>query len=259
MPHLDRDGVRLYYEEAGSGSPPLVLIHGWTCDHTFLQPQFEHFRRSHRVISLDLRGHGRSDKPEQVYSMSAFADDVAWLCAQLKVERPVVVGHSMGGVIALVLAAGHPRLAAAIASLDSTILPTAQVEAMVRPLLEAMRGPDGAAVQRQFLGDMMFIAADDPVRKERIIEIMCGTPRHVMLSAFDNLFFGFDHAGAAAGCTVPWLALYAQDVHSDVARLRQLCPTLTVGQTVGAGHFLQLEVPQQVNPMIERFLRISAL
>lgn len=65
MEFLSRDGVGLTYREQGSGSPPIFFVHGWCCDHTYFAPQFEHFTTNHRVISVDLRGHGESDKPEQ--------------------------------------------------------------------------------------------------------------------------------------------------------------------------------------------------
>ena len=78
MRHLERDGVALGYEETGEGEPPVLLVHGWCCDHTYLAPQLEHFvERGHRVVAVDLRGHGKSDKPHQRYSMQAFADDLA--------------------------------------------------------------------------------------------------------------------------------------------------------------------------------------
>lgn len=60
MPFGEPDGLSLYYERAGSGEPPVVFGHGWCCDHTHFQPQFDHFKSSHSVIALDLRGFGRS-------------------------------------------------------------------------------------------------------------------------------------------------------------------------------------------------------
>src|SRR5207344_602661 len=62
MPYAKRDGLSLYYEQEGSGDPPLVFIHGWCCDHTFFQPQSDHFKASHAVTTLDLRGCGSSDQ-----------------------------------------------------------------------------------------------------------------------------------------------------------------------------------------------------
>ncbi|HUI24671.1 MAG TPA: alpha/beta hydrolase [Candidatus Kryptonia bacterium] len=256
MLELTRDGVRLCYDEAGKGSA-LLFVHGWCCDHTYFAPQFEHFRSAHRVVSVDLRGHGGSDKPRQDYTMAGFAEDLAWLCRELRIDKPVVIGHSMGGVIALALAERFPDVPAAIASLDSPILaPPATTEA-VRPLIEALRGPDYRKAQRLFLADLLFGPADDPVRKTRILDDMSSAPQHVMVSAFENIF-AFDHAKAAAACRVPWLALYATQPVSDLVQLRQACPQVVVGQTVGAGHFHQLEVPDQINAMLARFLATTA-
>ncbi len=83
MPYVKRDGLSLYYEQQGSGDPPLVFVHGWCCDHTFFQPQFDHFKASHVVTTLNLRGCGKSDRPEQGYDIPTLADDVAWLCREL--------------------------------------------------------------------------------------------------------------------------------------------------------------------------------
>jgi hypothetical protein len=70
MKSLRRNGVALFYEEADGGEPPIVLVHGWCCDHSFFAPQIEHFARTrHRVVAVDLRGHGQSDKPEQPYTV----------------------------------------------------------------------------------------------------------------------------------------------------------------------------------------------
>jgi pimeloyl-ACP methyl ester carboxylesterase len=96
VPHVQRDGVRIYYEQAGCGEPPLVFVHGWCCDHTFFQPQFDHFRAAHAVTALDLRGCGRSDRPETGYDIPALADDVVALCRTVGIRKPVVVGHSLG-------------------------------------------------------------------------------------------------------------------------------------------------------------------
>ncbi|MBI1814747.1 MAG: alpha/beta hydrolase [Deltaproteobacteria bacterium] len=253
---LIRDGVSLFFEDSGSGGPPLVFVHGWCCDHTYFAPQVEYFRRTHRVVAVDLRGHGQSDQPQQAYTMGAFADDVVWLCAQLRIEKPVIIGHSMGGVIALVLAAEFPGVPAAIVSVDSPILFPPSLPPTLQPFLQALRGPNFRAAQQQFTSDMLFMPSDDAARKARIIDAMGRAPQHVMASAFEGIL-GFDHAAAVAACRVPWLALYAAQVTSDLARMRELCPQVVTGQTVGAGHFHQLEVPEQVNAMLARFLAVA--
>src|SRR5437867_11077651 len=87
MEHRTRDGVRLAFAETGSGPPPIVLVHGWTCDHTYFAPQRDYFSKRHRVVSVDLRGHGQSDKPKDTYTIAGFADDVAWLCRELALAK----------------------------------------------------------------------------------------------------------------------------------------------------------------------------
>ena len=169
-PSLAREGVTLAYEEAGSGDPPFLFIHGVACDRSYFAPQAEQFRRGHRTVSVDLRGHGESDKPHQEYTMSGFADDLAWLCEQLNVERPVVVGHSLGGVVAMVLAAQHPDLPTAIVMLDAPIAAIDGPPSAADPrrrIIDALKGPGYAAAARSF-ADRLFLPTDDTERRARI-------------------------------------------------------------------------------------------
>lgn len=256
MKQLDRDGVALFFDEEGAGDPPILLVHGWTCDHTYFAPQFEHFRRDHRVVAVDLRGHGHSDKPQQDYTIAAFADDLAWLCDQIGLRKPVVIGHSMGGCIALELAARSPDLPSAIVAVDSPIVPPQALLDGVRPLVDALASPGYREASREFVSNMLFLPTDNPQRKARIVESMTAAPQHVMASAFRQIF-EWDSESAAKACTVPVLNLCAAGPLTDLARFRELCPQVVNGQTVGAGHFHQLEVPEQVNAMIDRFLAIA--
>lgn len=141
MPILSRDGTALYYTETGHGGPPIVLVHGAFCDHTDFAPLIEHYRAQHRVVAVDLRGHGESSAPKQDYSVDVFVDDLAWICAQLGVHRPVVIGHSLGGQIAMQLAASHPDVPAAAVALDATIVPPPGTADMLQPFTSAMPTP----------------------------------------------------------------------------------------------------------------------
>lgn len=260
MPKLVHDDVALAYDEAGSGSPPLLFVHGWACDRTYFAPQFEHFSRTHRTLTVDLRGYGESDAPRQDYTMEGFADDLAWLCCQLKVERPIVVGHSMGGLVALILAARHATVPGAVVLLD---MPTALI---LGPLpadnprwqtIEGLHGPDYRAVARQY-AEAMFLPTDNRERKARIAERMTATPQHVLASSFEH-GWSCDLAAAAETCQAPALYIQASIPRPELAHFCQLCPQLQIGRTVGSGHFHQLETPDQINAMIERFLALSEL
>src|SRR5262245_8081466 len=103
------DGVRLAYDTAGRGEPPAVFVHGWSGDRSYFAPQVTHFADRHAVATLDLRGHGESGCPEPgrpgSYEVAAFADDTLAVAEATGLHRPVVVGHSLGGLAALACAA----------------------------------------------------------------------------------------------------------------------------------------------------------
>jgi 3-oxoadipate enol-lactonase len=122
MGKLVRDGVGLAYEEAGSGAPPIVLVHDLGSDHTCFSPQVKHFSCRHRVVAVDLRGHGQSDGPRGACSVSVLADDVTWLCYELGLYRPVVLGLGLGGMVALNLATRYPDLPCAIVTFTSAAM-----------------------------------------------------------------------------------------------------------------------------------------
>ena len=259
MSRLERDGVALFYEEAGQSGPPVLLVHGWCCDHTYLSAQFEHFARSgHRVVAVDLRGHGRSDKPRQNYTMQVFADDLAWICEEVGLEKPVVIGHSMGGIVAFDLAARYPEMPSAVVMLDATVVLPSAARAAIPGFLEELRGPDYRESLRRYAASALFIPTDDGEREERILRQMSSTPQHVLVSAFEGLR-DYDPAVATGGPAVPGLYVAADELQprSDMDRFHEMFPRILYGKTVGSGHFCQLEVPDQVNAMIDRFLAIT--
>jgi len=113
MPHASaKDGTRLYYEEAGSGTP-LIFIHEFAGDHRSWEPQMRHFSRTFRCITYAARGFPPSDIPEdgERYSQAHARDDVAAVLDHLKIERAHVVGLSMGGFAALHVGITYPKRA----------------------------------------------------------------------------------------------------------------------------------------------------
>ena len=109
MPLLSCNSINLYYEIHGEG-PPLLFIHGLGSSTKDWKAQLDFFAKTYKVIVLDLRGHGQSDKPMGTYSISLFADDVACLITKLDIQSANVVGISLGGMIAMQLAVYKPEL-----------------------------------------------------------------------------------------------------------------------------------------------------
>jgi pimeloyl-ACP methyl ester carboxylesterase len=258
MASLKRDGITLFFEEAKGLKRPILFVHGWCCDHSFFAPQFEHFaREGHHVVAVDLRGHGQSDKPHEDYTMQLFADDLAFLANALRLDRPVVVGHSMGGVVAFAFAALHPELPSAIVTIDAGLTPPPSVGTALSGFIDGLRGPDYRKVIGDYADAVLFLPTDDAKRRARILEIMGSAPQHVMVSALEG-GHAYDADQAKGRLVAPMLYIAADEFppRADIARLRALVPRFYFGQVVGSGHFCQLEVPEQVNAMIDRFLTL---
>src|SRR5262249_8608003 len=131
-------------------------------------------------------------KPEQNYTMAGFADDITWLCSQLDITKPVIVGHSMGGNIALELAARYPELPAAIILLNSLVFPLSGFMGnALFPVEAALYVPDFREAIRQAIAEL-FLPTDDQACKARLMESAAATPQQVALSTFQNHLINID-------------------------------------------------------------------
>jgi pimeloyl-ACP methyl ester carboxylesterase len=111
MPYTTIRGARLFFEETGTGPETILFIHGLMLASESWEAQRDHFARTHKVITYDLRGQGRSDHTKAGLGLDSLAEDTADLLGCLAPEGAHVVGFSMGSFIALRLAARHPALA----------------------------------------------------------------------------------------------------------------------------------------------------
>jgi len=254
MPTIVHKGTRLAYEDRGAGKLAFVFVHGWTCDRSFFAPQAEHFARTHRVVSVDLRGHGESDKPQGPYPVSAYVDDLAHVIGELGLGKVVAVGHSMGGITALQLATTHPDRVAAIVMVDPApfVFPP-ELRAAIEGMVAAIEAGDQEP-RRQFIAQHLFMPTSDRKLVEDVLGVMMAAPVHVAAGAMKGIL-AFDGPAVAARCTVPALHLAANPPLNPPHLMSEWLPKIVNGWTVGSGHFNQLEVPDQVNAMIEGFLR----
>ena len=207
------------------------------------------------MISVDLRGCGGSDRPEGGYDVPNLADDVAWLCNEVGISRPIVVGHSLGGMIAIELAARHPALPRAVVAVDpGPINPLPETTRVWAGFADQLETAEGEAVRRAWV-EAAFLPTDRTDRRRLLIDTMCSVPLDVAAAGIRGLV-AWNGIAALAMCKVPALIVSSRPGGSnDPARLLPLKPDLQFGMTVGAGHFNHLDVQEQVIPMMERFIR----
>ncbi len=246
-----RDGVTLRYIDTGAGEPPLLFIHGWTCNRTNWRDQVPHFAKKHRVVALDLRGHGESDKPDQDYAIEGFVGDVAWLIRKLGLERPVVIGHSMGGVIAMNLARKHPDLTRAIIMVDSPVCPLPDtLRPVADQILVGLQSPAYSTIAEGFARQFFFNEKTPPGMADETIANM-GAPQRVTHTALASTLS--PENSPAGPIPVPALFIRAATQFASEDDLRSRFPGLGV-ITVPAAHFVQMEQPAATNNIISDFL-----
>jgi len=160
----------------------------------------------------------------------------------------------MGGITVLELGASHPDKVAAVVMVDPAplVFPPelkSGVEAIVAAIETGNQEP-----RRQFIANNLFMKTSDKRLVKAVLKVMMAAPRHVAAAAMKGIL-AFDGPRAAARCKVPALHLAATPPLNPPHLMSQWLPTVVNGWTVGAGHFNMMEAPDQVNAMIEGFLR----
>ena len=158
---LSADGAPVHFEVEGDGAPPLVFVHGWSCDRTYWRGQVGHFAQRHRVVAIDLAGHGESGGDRTAWTMPAFGADVVAVIEQLGLDDPVLIGHSMGGdviVEAHWLCPDESRVWSGSTSTGRSGEPRteAEIEEFVHPFRD-----DFVTATRNLVGQM-FVPGSDP-------------------------------------------------------------------------------------------------
>ena len=249
----DSEGLRIAYDDAGRGSPAVVLIHGSFGNRTHYAAQFEHLARRHRVVALDLRGHGESEIPPSGFGMRDFAQDVIAVCEAAGIDRAVVCSHSWP--LALEVAAIRPDLAAGVVLLDGAVLlPETSLKEALANLVPALEGDSWLAALQGYFG-RMFGPYDPPELRTRVMRELGDAPSHMAAPLFRDLMSS-DYADELEASSAPLMYIHAR-IPADLTRLRALRPDVWLGSVVGSGHYMALAVPNQVNAMLDRFLEVG--
>jgi pimeloyl-ACP methyl ester carboxylesterase len=257
MPFAQVGPVNLFYTDEGSGGPPMLFVHGYSCDSHDWSWQLGHFAAGHRVIAVDLRGHGRSSVPDDGYDYLDFAGDIAALLDQVGCGSVVAVGHSLGGVIVSALAVERPELVEAVVSVDPGYLVPDELSVVLDPVVDALAGPDPVPVAQAMLSSTYSAATPEPLRTWHMRRI-AGDPPHVLRQTLSNLFQGM----ALASKSAPYLAQRkcpVLAVYTDPARAAIEAQLLTHerSRTVsfeGSGHWLHQERPLEFNLVVDTWL-----
>jgi len=235
--------------------PLLVLIHGWSCDSSYWREQIAALAADHAVLTVDLAGHGESAGDREDFSMRSFGEDVQRVVEGLPTRAPVVlIGHSMGGPVAVEAARLLGSRVIGVVGVDtfSNIgLPPPPAADTERRLAAFMRDFPGST--RAFVDRSFFKATANATLRRSIVEDMASADPRVAIAALRGLN-AWDGVAGLQALRVPVIAINADLVPTDEARLRAIAPNFRLVTLAGPGHFLMMEEPARFNAALRAAL-----
>jgi pimeloyl-ACP methyl ester carboxylesterase len=261
MAFADLGDVQLFYTDEGIGDPPMLFVHGYTCDSHDWSWQLPHFAAEHRVIALDLRGHGRSSTPDSGFEPRVFAADVARLLEQLGCAPVVAVGHSLGALVVSALAVEHPDMIQALVAVDPGYLVADEAIAGVGALIAAMEAASDPVPFVQGLLGRSETRASDPALRAWRLRRVAGVPARVLRETLVNMSAGADvTALRSAGegylrrRRCPVLSFYADPGRVPVEAALFADARSKAVSWEGCGHWLHQERPAEFNALVDTWL-----
>jgi len=243
--YADVNGITLYYETHGEGRP-LVLLHGGLGSGEMFGPVVDEFAAHHQVVLPDLQGHGRTADIDRPLDISAMADDIAALIDHLGLDRPDVVGYSLGGGVALHLAIRHPdkvrRLVATSAHIRSDAI-----------------YPDMRAQQGQVNASAAEFMKQTPMWElyERVAPRPEDFPR-LLDKIGASMAVPFDLTEEVRGLSVPTLVMAGcadpLGTPAQARRLAEAIPHARLELFARSGHLPQFEEPEAFRAAIRAFV-----
>ncbi len=242
------DGVPIAYETSGKGSPALVFIHCWECDMGFWKDQVPYFDKKYQVVTLDLAGMGQSGMGRKDYTIQSFAQDVAAVVKAAGLKKVILIGHSMGGPVALEAAKLMPDKVIGVIGVD-----TYQNLEMKRPPLQMMAFLAGLktnykATVTPYIRTLFPKTADTTLAAQVASKIASANPE-VGYGAMRNMM-SYNPATTAGELKMPIRAVNSDLFPTNVEADQKIAPSFKVVILPGTGHFLFLEKPQKFNELL---------
>lgn len=246
------------YDDRGAGSA-LVLLHGHPFDRSMWRPQLDALSTEFRVLALDLPGYGASPPRSDTMTMRAFADTVVEVLDTLAIDRAVIVGLSMGGLVAMELGLGYPRRVNGLILAATTAEPVADGEREMRSTKAALAQQRGMLpLAAEMIADLFGPDAErDHELACRIFAMMLATPPDGAAAALRGRAQRPDYSRLLSSLAVPAIVIVgAHDAHASETVVQQLVGALPDPELVrlaDSGHLPNLEEPERFNEAVRAF------
>jgi pimeloyl-ACP methyl ester carboxylesterase len=247
------DGVHIEYRIYGHGEPAVVLIHGWACNENYWNAQTPALTAAHyTVVLVDLAGHGASGKNRTDWSMGNYGEDVASVVRQLPQRRVVLVGHSMGGLVALEATRRIGDRVIGIVAVDAlkSVGQPPMPQQQIKTRVDAFR-KDFIGETRKFVAASLFPKSANAQFVNKVAYDMSLASPAVAVASMEALL-STDLAPIVADIHVPVMAINSDLEPTDTARIRKSLPDFTAEVIPHTSHFLMMDDTARFNPVLLR-------
>ncbi|MEE4729595.1 alpha/beta hydrolase [Pseudomonas alliivorans] len=257
MAFFEHDDCSLHYEEYGQGDP-VLLLHGLGSSCQDWEYQIPALTLHYRVIVMDMRGHGRSDKPHERYSIKGMSNDVEALIEHLRLGPMHVVGLSMGGMIGFQLAVDHPHLLKSLCIVNSA--PQVKVRSPGDVWQWARRWTLSRLVSMEAmgkaLGKLLFPKPEQAELRRKMAERWGRNDKRAYLASFDAIVgWGVEHKLERIIC--PTLIVAADHDYTPVSLKEAYVKRIANARLVvirDSRHATPLDQPEQFNRTLLEFI-----
>jgi pimeloyl-ACP methyl ester carboxylesterase len=241
------DGNRIVYDAGGAGDVTIVFVHGWSCNRGHWDHQMQTFLHEHRVVAIDLGGHGDSGRSRVAWTFDAFARDIVAVANQVGAGRMILVGHSMGGMVSLRAAKLMPDRVIGVVGVDTlhnVDQPAAAAAEARRAYADALeenfQSTMTGFVQRAFPDDA------DPSLVQRVLADALATDPAVAIGIPRTARWNLEND--LAGCPAPVRCINSTRLgETNLQGNRRHAPTFDAVIMQNVGHFPMLEAPDEFN------------
>jgi len=246
------DGVEIAYEIHGDGPGALLFIHDWSCDRDYWVGQVEAFAGEFQVVTIDLAGHGESGLDRSEWTIQAFGRDVEAVVDGLGLDSVILIGHAMGGMVALEAARRMPDKVVGIVGVDALHdfefrWDRAAWQETIAAFEQDFRGSCSAFARTRFR------SGSDPELVAGITEDLCSAPPQVATALLAGLP-DFDLPSAATAAGVPIRCINSAVSLPTRIEVNRRYADFDAHVMEGVGHFPMLERPDEFNALLRQVI-----
>jgi pimeloyl-ACP methyl ester carboxylesterase len=248
------DGVPIHYTDQGKGEPALVFIHCWTCDRHLWDAQVSVLAKDHRVVALNLAGHGDSGRGRRDWTIPAFGDDVKAVVEKLGLKKVVLIGSSMGGPVILEAARKLGDRVVELVPVDTLTnveekTPLAQIDAVIRQFQADYKGET-----TKYVNQYLFSPTTPAAVRQSVLAKATSAPPEIAIAVL-RAAMEYDPIPALREIKVPIRAINSDLRPTNLEANLKYAPQFDAVIMKGVGHYPMLEDPARFNELLAEAVR----